>query len=130
VIETIATNDLLETGSADVVVVVDQVPDVLMHVDSLAGSTAPGNGGKWDAIVTATIVDADGNPVADATVSGVWSNGQTTSCTTGADGMCTVSITNNKKVLEMTFVVTDVTHATFFYDPDANVVTEVTLYKP
>lgn len=129
-IEAIATNDLLETGSADVNVVVDRVEDAFMHVGGLVGSTTPDKGGKWIATVTATIVDADGNPVADATVSGVWSNGSTATCTTGADGTCAVSIKNNKGALDMTFVVTDVTHATFFYNPDANVVTEITLYKP
>jgi hypothetical protein len=134
IIEAIATNDLDEEGSADVVVVVDLVADVFMHVADLGDplATEPGKAGKWDAFVTPLILDGGDAPVAGATVFGVWSNGKIGSCTTDATGMCGISITNNKKVLEITFTVTDVTHNTFIYDPSADfdLVPDITFEAP
>jgi hypothetical protein len=127
-ITAIATNDLAETGSADVVVVVDLLADVFMHVASLTGSSQTDKGGKWIATVTAAIVDDLNNPVEGATVIGTWDSGAAGSCTTGASGACDISFTNNKNATSATFTVTDVTHATFVYD--ATGPSEVTVTKP
>jgi PKD repeat protein len=47
--------------------------------------------GSWTAIVTIAVHDSSHSPVANATVSGSWSNGGTGSCMTNSGGQCTVS---------------------------------------
>jgi hypothetical protein len=69
-----------------------------MHVGDLAGTSTPGNRNRWSASVTILMHNQDEGALANATVSGIWSNGAsgTGSCTTKANGSCTV-IKNNIK---------------------------------
>ena len=93
-----------------------------MHVGDLDG-TSINNGSTWTANVTITIEDAGHNPVANATVSGSWSNGAsgTASCTTGSSGQCTVSVSGiRKRTGSVTFTVDNVSHSTLTYDATAN----------
>src|SRR5688500_384922 len=99
-----------------------------MHIGDLdATSTIQGN--LWTASVTITVHDANHNPLANVTVSGKWSNGAsgTATCTTGSDGMCSVSksgIRSGKS--SVTFTVNKVTRASYTYasasnhDPDGS----------
>lgn len=93
-----------------------------IHIGDLdAASTKQGN--KWTASVTITIHDANHNPLANATVSGNWSNGAsgTASCTTGSNGQCTVSksgISNGTS--SVTFTVNNVTRTNFTYASASN----------
>jgi hypothetical protein len=99
-----------------------------MHVGDLDGaSTRQSN--KWTATVTVTVHDANHNPVANATVTGAWSNGATgtASCTTGSNGQCNVSksgIRYGKS--SVTFTVNNVTRTNYTYasasnhDPDGS----------
>ena len=128
IIEAIAFT-LDESGSADVTVFVDLVPDVPMYVDDITTATEPGKNGKWDAIVTPFINDGGASAVDGATVYGVWENGTFGSCTTDGTGTCDISITN-KNVTSTSFTVTDVTHAAFVYDASLNEATEVTIPQP
>lgn len=91
-----------------------------MHVADLDATTL-GSRGKWNATVTITVHDAGGNPIADATVNGIWSDGAsgTAICTTDADGQCTV-MKNGMKSQSVTFTVTSLVHASLTYDPLAN----------
>ncbi len=92
------------------------------HVGDLDGSSI-NNGPSWTAVVVITIHDADHNPVADATVSGTWSDGAsgTASCTTDGNGQCQVSQGSiPKRTRSVTFTVDDVSHSTLVYDSSAN----------
>lgn len=93
-----------------------------MHVGDLDGSSV-NNGSTWTANVSILVVDNNGTPVSNATVSGNWSNGATgsASCVTNGSGLCTVSQSGiRKNVSSVTFTVSNVTHSTLTYDPGAN----------
>jgi hypothetical protein len=99
-----------------------------MHIGDLDG-TSTKQGNKWNANVTITVHDANHNPVANATVTGNWSNGATgtASCTTGSNGQCSVNksgIRGGKS--SVTFTVNNVTRSNYTYasvsnhDPDGS----------
>jgi len=101
---------------------------ITMHVGDLDRSSTTQNG-RWTANVTITVHDANHSPVANATVSGTWSNGAsgTASCTTGSNGQCSVSISNiSKGQSNVTFTVNTITRASSTYtsannhDPDGD----------
>lgn len=73
---------------------------------------------NWTATVTATVRDSVAAVVSGATVTGAWRSGLTSTCTTGTDGTCSVTMTTRAKSEQ--FTVTGVTHATLTYDPAAN----------
>jgi large repetitive protein len=90
------------------------------HVGDLDAATT-GTGSSWTATVTATVHASGEAILANATVSGTWSLGGTSSCTTNASGQCAVSKTAiPNKTHTATFTVTGVTHATRTYDAAAN----------
>ena len=111
-----------------------------MHVADLDATTSLGRRGKWNAKVAILVVDAQGNPVTGATVSGTWSGGATGSstCTTDSNGMCIISRNNIKQqVTSLVFTVTNITHLSLVYDATANDDpdedsdgTEITVLKP
>ena len=97
----------------------------IMHIGDLDGSSS--GSGKWTATVTITVHDANHNPVANATVSGNWSNGASgsSSCTTNSNGSCTVSKSDIRRGRNsVTFTVNNVTRPASTYtsannhDPD------------
>lgn len=92
-----------------------------MHVADLDGFSTSGKGQGWTATVTILIVDAGNAVVTGATVSGSWSTGGSSSCTTGADGKCSASVSlNAKKATGTTFTVADAVLAGFAYHADNN----------
>ena len=100
----------------------------IMHIGDLDGSNSLQPGG-WTANVIITVHDANHTPVANATVSGTWSNGTsgTASCTTGSNGQCTVSKSDiSKGQSSVTFTVNNITRAASTYasannhDPDGS----------
>lgn len=103
-----------------------------MHVADLSGSSTS-LGRTWTATVTIIVVDSAGNLLRDATVIGDWSQGTLASgsCTTDDAGQCNVTSGSIlKRQGSVTFTVTGATHATFTYDPTANVETSVSIAKP
>jgi PKD repeat protein len=81
-----------------------------MHVGDLDGSKTIQGPTKWKANVTITVHDASHVPLSGGTVTGAWSNGGTSSCTTNGGGQCSVSKNNiANSVLNVTFTVTGVT---------------------
>jgi hypothetical protein len=93
----------------------------VMHIGDLDGSST--GSGKWTATVTITVHDANHNPVANATVSGKWSNGAsgTSSCTTNSNGQCTVSKSGIPKgKSSVTFTVNNVTRPASTYNSAIN----------
>jgi hypothetical protein len=97
-------------------------PDGTLHISDLDGAGS-NQGSKWTALVTITVVDSTGSPVANSTVSGNWSNGASgsASCTTNSSGQCTVTKSDiPKKQSSVTFSVTNVSHSTLSYNAAAN----------
>ncbi len=104
-------------------------PGGTMHVSAIDMWSVK-SGASYTVYTKVTIVDAANSPVANATVSlrVTLPNGSTTtgSAATGSDGSVTFSV---KSKLKGTYTseVTNVTHASFTYDPAANVVTSKSL---
>ncbi len=125
IVSATATDTIGQTGSDSIGVSVNNggPGGTTLHIGDLDGS-GQDSGRKWDAEVTITVHDADHNPVANATVYGVFPGGRgapTVSCTTDGSGVCTVSKTNiNGNSASVTFTVEDVTHASLAYDAAAN----------
>jgi hypothetical protein len=88
-----------------------------MHIADLDALAVP-MGRNWTATVTATVRDATAAPVSGAMVSGTWMRGTIGTCTTDANGTCSVTMTTRAKREQ--FTVTGVTHASLTYDPAAN----------
>lgn len=76
--------------------------------------------GRWTATAIVRVVDQDGNLAPGALVEGAWSNGAQVSCTTGANGRCSVSASVYRRLDEVTFQVTNVSRAGSTYNPGAN----------
>lgn len=94
----------------------------LSHVGDLDGDSVL-VGPRWQATVTITIMDENADPVADATVTGNLSSGDTGTavCTTDSNGVCSVTSGQIRgKSKSVTFVVTNIAHATLTYDAAAN----------
>ena len=103
------------------------------HVANLPGTGVKVGGPNWQARVTILVQDNTGQPVAGATVSGTWSNGYTgtATCTTTANGNCSVSTGNiHNRVASVTFTVNGISHATLTYNSGANVQTSIVVTKP
>jgi hypothetical protein len=70
------------------------------------------------------VQDQNENPVANATVSGIWSTGaaKNGACTTNATGQCSIVQSGllRKKEPTVTFTIADVAGASLSYDPSAN----------
>jgi PKD repeat protein len=91
-----------------------------MHVGDLDGTSAPRQN-LWIATVAITVHDSGHAVVSNAAVTGVWNDGTTATCTTNADGRCTVSRPGiPKRTTSVSFSVTNVTRATFAYEPVDN----------
>jgi hypothetical protein len=92
-----------------------------MHIGDLDGTSS--GSGRWTATVTITLHDANHNPVANATVSGNWSNGAsgTGSCTTNSNGQCSVSKNDIARAKSsVTFTVNNVSRSGFTYNSNNN----------
>jgi PKD repeat protein len=118
------TDNLGATGSTSKSVSVAQT----MHIGDLDRASM-NNGGTWTAAVTVAVHGADHQPIANATVSGAWSNGTSgsSSCTTGGDGRCTVTKSGiAKRTSSVKFAVSSVTASSLTYasvgnhDPDGD----------
>lgn len=123
---TASVNDTAEqTGDDSITVTVnDPTQPTTMAISDLEGIGTPaGRGGKWQATVSATVLDNFGTPVSGATVSGSWSNGASGSgsCSTNALGTCDISkggLKNNASSAR--FTVTGISHASLSYNSSDN----------
>ena len=107
----------------------DTLPPPGMHVGDLDG-VRDSFKNRWWGTVTIVIHDTNHQPLANAIVSGAWSEsgaGAQVECTTSVDGSCTVTSGNlRKKVGETTFTVNDVSFSGETYasgdnhDPDGD----------
>ena len=75
----------------------------------------------WTATVTVAVHEGAHAPVANAMVSGSWTDGTSGSCTTSVSGRCVVSRSGIRKTTSsMSFSVTNVARAPFVYKPESN----------
>lgn len=121
---TVTDNGGATGSSSQPVTVTAPQPTGTVSLAALAGSASERRGG-WTATVTVTVRDGDGALVSGATVSGTWSPGGGSSCTTGASGTCSASVNMGKKTSSVTWSVAGITHPTLAYDPTRNVVTSI-----
>jgi hypothetical protein len=98
--------------------VLNVVPQT-MHIGNLVSSSQPGRRGRWHATVTIAVHDANHAPLADVTVSGLWSGGTkgSDSCITNSNGQCDITKQNVKgSASSVTLTIDNLTHATNTYD--------------
>ncbi len=106
------------------VTVYDPSGPTTMSVSDLSGSGVAGaRGGKWDAVVTVTVLDNTAGAVSGATVNATWSNGTSGSgsCVTNGSGQCTISKNNLKSnVSSVTLSVTGIDGPLTYVDSGIN----------
>jgi hypothetical protein len=96
-------------------------PTILqLHISDLDGSANPVHS-QWTALVNVEVSRANGFTVDQAVVSGTWSTGDTSQCTTGVYGVCTMRLSGlPKKVGSVSFTVNNVQRDQGIYQPSAN----------
>ena len=109
-------------GDSDGVTITVNKP--YLHVADLDGTSVCINGRcRWEATITVTVVDADGEPVENATLTFDWDDGRrsgTKTCASDSNGQCSVSRKNGKRRSSITFTVKGVTHETLSYNVAVN----------
>jgi PKD repeat protein len=123
------TDDDGATGSVTQQVTVSAVTSGTASIAGLSSVASTRKGG-WTATVTISVEDNAEALVSGATVTGSWSTGGSTTCTTGLSGTCTVSLNLNKKATSVMWSLSGLTHATLTYEPDDNVVEGITVNRP
>jgi hypothetical protein len=117
-----ASNYFQSGGCADFAPTPVPTP-VTHHIGDLDNATtAPSSLRKWQPTVVATVLDSTGKAVAAATVSGTFSHHTgTLTCTTAADGTCTLgNFSLNGSTSTTVFTVTGVEKPSSTYAPKAN----------
>jgi serine protease AprX len=97
-------------------------PAASMHIGDLDGA-ASSSKNKWDATVTILVHNANENLVANASVSGAWSNGASGagSCVTDSSGTCEVTKSGlSSKTASVVFSVSNVSVSGLTYNAAAN----------
>lgn len=129
-----ATDNGGATGTRTASVTVSNTP---MHIGDL-DSTRTKQSTSWTGSASITVHAAGHSPVGSAQVSGSWSTGGTSVCTTNASGVCTVAKPGiAKNTSSVVFMVRNVTSASFTYraadnhdaDADSNG-TSITVPRP
>jgi hypothetical protein len=114
------------TGWVDENQISASAPATTSHVDSIVLTTVNVSG-KKKGRATVTIKDNNGDPVANATVTGQFTGdyNETRSAVTNSSGVAVIDTvaTIKAKTVHFTFCVTNVTHATLTYNASANVET-------
>ena len=107
-----ANDGTVDSNIATVTIEVTSQPSVpTLHVGDLDGSATWVNKTKWAATVIATVYDETGDPVPNATVEGMWSNGLTSTATTNSAGQATVLSGNlDRSINSVTFAATNIAH--------------------
>lgn len=111
------------SGSASILITVDNPVGQTVTVASLSGSSSTINKNFWKATVVATIDPA----VSGAVISGVWSNSKTFSCTTDGIGKCSTTLNVSTKISSIDLTVNNLSLVGYTYLP---YVITVTLNRP
>lgn len=112
-------------------------PKPTAHVGDLDRSSVWVTPNRWRARAIIEVHDENHDPIVGALVTGVWSGNTTVSCTTGANGRCTVSKRFARSRATATFTASSVKATGFAYastgnhDPDADSNgTRITVSRP
>jgi hypothetical protein len=100
------------------------------HLAALSGSSEAGGKKRWSALATVTVHDAGHAPLADATVTGNWSNGASgsSSCTTNGNGTCTLTMSGiRNNTGSVTLTVSSISGDSVTYNAGANEALSVTI---
>lgn len=95
-------------------------PTPEVHVGDLDSSSTWVTATRWRAQARIAVHDGDDALVAGAKVTGTWTGGRSASCTTAANGRCTLNRRYGKAKASVTFAVTSVTLAGSTYAPASN----------
>jgi hypothetical protein len=95
---------------------------VAVHFAGLSGAKTAQAKNNWQATATVTVNNASGQPVSGATVTLGLSGGASgsTTCTTGANGQCSRSITLRNRSSSVTFTRQSIQGTGLTYDASAN----------
>jgi PKD repeat protein len=127
---TVTDDDGAEVTSDSQTITVTAPPPDTMHLEALSVKTKAGRW-FWSMNVTATVKDANGGPVAGATVWYSWSDSPGSlygDCFTGQNGECSV-VGFQFRGTCLTFTVEDVVHSTMTYDPRQNKANDISACK-
>lgn len=133
---TLTVTDNAGAPSIDSTVITVQSPSSsteTMHVANLIGTTqVAGKSGKWEAVVTVTVLDKSGTAVANATVQAAWSGSLTGSVSglTGSNGQVTFNSGKLSGPGSVIFGVNGLSHDLLVYDAPSNVVDSITISYP
>jgi len=121
---TISASNARGTGSATLVITINNAAPKYMHIGAFAMKVAKVSNGKA-ATATITIVDAGGAAVSGATVSGSWSSltSGSASGTTNTSGVVSLISAKTRQTGTFTFTVTSVSASGYTYDSASNVAT-------
>lgn len=119
------------TGNASVQIVVSQNPALVMRVGSITMALVSSNAGP-SGRATVKIVNASGQPVQGATVTGNWTGlvKETGNATTDANGNAVLTSRSSKKKGTFTITITNVTRSGYTYNASANVETTKSIVVP
>ena len=100
------------------------LPSNPMHIGDLDSAVTKTSATKWKAVITIKLHKSLEKTLANATVTGQWSNGATgaVTCVTNSSGVCKATITglNYSTISSVTFTITNVTLASYTYQPSLN----------
>ena len=124
-----ATDDDGATASTSASVTVSAPAAAEMWVSDLTPERS-GTRNSWTATVTISVV-GNGTPLGGVDVDGSWSVGSGASCTTNADGQCSLTSSSlGKKTASVTFTVVGLSEGGWTHVAARNVETSVTIRKP
>jgi subtilisin family serine protease len=118
------TDDDGATASTNQEVTVTAPTSQTVTIASLTGSSSTINKNFWKATVVVIIDPA----LSGAVISGLWSSGTNTTCTTDTSGQCTFTLNVRTKTTSIEFTLNDITLAGYDYVPPDE--TSVIVYKP
>jgi len=113
-------------------VIVDNLPDPILHIGGLTGSSQVLKGGKWNATATIVAHDALHAPTAGVTVTATWSNGVsgTSTCVTNTSGTCSVTLRNIAATRSsVTLTVNNLAKPGYDYNPTGDVPNSINIAK-
>lgn len=114
---TLTVTDNAAATSTQTRTVIAVRPD--MHIGDLDGSSTT-HANTWTAMVAIEVHDIAHAPIANSTVSAVWSDGIPASCITDVSGRCVVSRPGIWRKTKVSLTVTAAAHSALVYTPASN----------
>jgi serralysin len=119
------------SGTASTQIVVSQNPALVMRIGSITMALVSSSSGS-SARATVRILNASGQPVQGATVSGNWTGlvKHTGTATTDANGYAVLTSRSSRKKGTFTITITNVTRSGYIYNASANTETTKSIVVP